>query len=104
MSISGALEASLDICVSAHKLPFTALVNFNQWYGFNFLAALLFEFTRNIRPFPDERDPPGKAGVGGTLVPEDVDDLVPNFGGGGGADGDLIWPKGGGGGADGAFI
>ena len=83
------LEASLDICVSAHKLPLTALVSFNQWYGFNFLAVF-FEFTRNILPFPDERDPPGKAGVGGTPVPEDGDDLVPNFGGGGGADGDLI--------------
>lgn len=85
------LEASLDICVSAHKLPLTALVSFNQWYGFNFLVGLFFKLTRNIRPFPDERDPVGKAGVGGTLGPEDGDNLVPNFGGGGGgAEGALV--------------
>jgi hypothetical protein len=68
----------------------TALVSFNQWYGFNFLAGLFFKLTRNIRPFPDERGPVGKAGVGGTLGP-DGDNLVPNFGGGGGgADGALV--------------
>ena len=86
------LEASLDICVSAHKLPLTALVSFNQWYGFNFLAVLFFGFTSNVLPFPDERGPAGKPGVGGTLEPVDGDDFVPNFGGGGGggADGGLI--------------
>lgn len=37
ISISGALEASPDFCVSSHKLLCTALDSFIQCNGFNFL-------------------------------------------------------------------
>lgn len=59
------VEASSGFCVSAHRLPCMALVNFSQWYGFkeDFLVWDWFLGADRNSSFP--LDPMGGAGVGG---------------------------------------
>lgn len=70
------LEASPDLCASAHKLPETALDIFNQCNGFNFFAWLVLEVApRDNKLFPFV--PGGIEGGGGDGNPGKLLFLLP---------------------------